>query len=280
MPVGTPNYLTTNPDGSIGAAFSGKISAAGLDFQIGEDTPSSSAIPEEIRWIRKANGYVSATAAGHTGTGGDQAFIEATDTRGNLQGVAAIIGEVIRPGGVAQARLSMVSDGGTPPTTASKILLDHNGASDYVLDSDTPPAASDLQNTYGAGLKLKSGVVGPAALDPSVAINNPVTSEIYLAALSGLVFPGLAAGIGSAFLPAGGLSTGLSATIAPSGSGRAFSFVRTFGGFVTTSGASLSWCYQTIVMGANIGIQVAVVNTTSAATASATFAPIVVVGYV
>jgi len=33
-------------------------------------------------------------------------------------------------------------------------------------------------------------------------------------------------------------------------------------------------------MGANIGIQVAVVNTTSAATASATFAPIVVVGYV
>ena len=35
-----------------------------------------------------------------------------------------------------------------------------------------------------------------------------------------------------------------------------------------------------VVMGANIGIQVAVVNTTSVATATATFAPIVVVGYV
>jgi hypothetical protein len=277
-PVGTPNYLTVAPDGSVGAAFSGHVSAQGIDF-LHTDTSQNAA--QQIRWLPDPPGgnQPGPRIIGGWGAGAgdhDESVLE-------LDALSPYSTDPVRnpsqnPG---LARLELTGD--NSPVAAQinaqawgasgeviKLLLGSDGSSDYVMDSDTPPAASDLQGTYGGGLKVK----------PSASINNPVLSEIYLAALSGLVFPGLAAGVGSAFLPAGGLSTGLSATIAPSGSGRAFSFVRTFGGFVTTSGASLSWCYQTIVMGANIGIQVAVVNTTSVATATATFAPIVVVGYV
>ena len=89
----------------------------------------------------------------------------------------------------------------------------------------------------------------------------------------------LAAGVGSAFLPAGGLDTGLNATTSPNG--RAFSFARVMGGFSSIDGIRLGWAYQTLVLSSgNLGIQAVFMNNAATAAAATSFNPVAMLGYV
>lgn len=54
----TPNYLTVNADGSVGADFSGHVSAQGLDLPAG--TSSTPPSQDRVRWLRGSDGSVVA----------------------------------------------------------------------------------------------------------------------------------------------------------------------------------------------------------------------------
>lgn len=157
MPTGQPNYLTVNPDGTTGANFAGHISAQGLDLPAAiQDTPQPVNV---VQWLRQnpADSKRVGDLYSYNDLGLQEAAlcaaVQAPDTPARLVELDLFAELTTASTGIS---VSAQDEGHPQPR---KTLLTSAGVSDWVMDSDTPPAASDLQSTYGAGLTLKPGVV-------------------------------------------------------------------------------------------------------------------------
>jgi len=275
-PVGTPNYLTVAPDGSVGAAFSGHVSAQGIDF-LHTDTSQNAA--QQIRWLPDPPGgnQPGPRIIGGWGATGnhDESVLE-------LDALSPYSTDPIRnpsqnPG---LARLELTGDNNPPAAQINvqawgasgeviKLLLGSDGTSDYVMDSDTPPAASDLQGTYGAGLILKNPAVHPT---PGGNI------EGYLTALA--TIPVGAVGANGGLVAANNVDTGYPAGSSPSGSGKQFNHIRFMGGFTTTQGTFLNWSWTSAALvNGNMGVSVSFKNNTTTVNSATGFSPIVYIAY-
>src|SRR5947209_231784 len=62
-----PNYLVVNPDGTIGANFTGHVHAQGLDLDAG--TSSTPPDTDRVRWVRTSDGAAVAYLAGYSTAG-------------------------------------------------------------------------------------------------------------------------------------------------------------------------------------------------------------------
>lgn len=102
-----PNYLTVNPDGTVGAAFTGLVHAEGLDL----DAATASSPPDQnlIRWLRTSDGTP----------------------------IAEVQGIIVGPPGAAAVSSELNATGPEPGDNAQVDLLavDQAGFTDLVVNS-------------------------------------------------------------------------------------------------------------------------------------------------
>lgn len=74
-----PTYLTTNPDGTVSASFTGQVHAQGLTLDA--DT-GGQLVNHKVRWVRQSDGAEVAYVLGQTSGGLEQTFVVAEETTG------------------------------------------------------------------------------------------------------------------------------------------------------------------------------------------------------
>jgi hypothetical protein len=196
----TPNYLTVNADGTVGADFTGRVHAQGLDL----DAVAIATDSDKIRWLRTTDGAlvteIKATDSGvraaqlrTIGDGTNQATtsLEVDDANGNQAAVEAIV----NPGNPSTVHALADAHAVT--------VIDGNGASDFAKHNIAPsPTAPTLAGTwanlalnYTAGywrdelgyVHLRGGVGGGAAAStiftlpvgfrPSAPVRFPIVTD-------------------------------------------------------------------------------------------------------
>lgn len=144
MPDAVPNYLTTDSTGHVGANFTGKVHAQGLDLDAGL-SPAGPDI-NKVRWIRQVDGAVIADIIGfpnQTGVGTQLAIT----TGDALTGAARILLAGLVPNGsVIQA-----SCGGS--TAGSVTVIDNGQHSDFVQGG----ACGGVSGTVATGINFWGG---------------------------------------------------------------------------------------------------------------------------
>jgi hypothetical protein len=140
-----PNYLTVNPDGTIGADFTGEIHAEGLVIPAG----STSAPPDVNRviWERQSDGAVVAQAWGTEVAGGETLLLAAEPTvatngsavelladTGGFVGSTAYAQLVLQRGGVgaADGTTQVSATANTTHGPQSATVVDATGASSFL----------------------------------------------------------------------------------------------------------------------------------------------------
>lgn len=144
MPDAVPNYLTTNPDGSVGADFTGHIKARGVDLDVFPTDQSYDSSIDSIQWKRTADGAQVAYILGTTphDTTGD--LTSGLDIRARRTGAGSSMVTLTADGTASQpgVQLSVQADpNGGPsshrifaqmPTLGTKDILRDDGASIFV----------------------------------------------------------------------------------------------------------------------------------------------------
>lgn len=186
----SPNYLTSNPDGTIGANFTGQIHAQGLEL----DATAGPTIPanDAIRWLRTdTGGLVAQIQAYYSGPGGAASTALFAQSQGTTDlGVSLL--EAFDDTGAAQALLKVcqINRGGMPNQPALgvntevdvaagsliKRLLGADGSSDFL---QLVIAAQKLQLSLGTGTFIGNGT---ASVNPTTAINTQLASIVIAGA--------------------------------------------------------------------------------------------------
>jgi hypothetical protein len=148
----TPNLITVDAQGRVGADFTGHVHAAGIDIDAG--TVVTPPAESRVRWIQKANGVVAADAYGLSAFGldgqifvrcysnGDVAFaaLEAQDYNLDPLGYGARLQVQSFPGGAVPKRhVAAVIEpevGGDP--LVSSVFLDSLGRGSPTVKTDDP----------------------------------------------------------------------------------------------------------------------------------------------
>ncbi len=137
-----PNYLTVDPTGKIGAAFTGHLAAAGVDLEASDqfnDGPD-----RKIRWLDAKGGLVASIGAYETSSYEDPLLV----LYGARNATSGQTGEVrVNTEGTSGAELLVrASDatGGYGQVSAivagqQRTILDDRGLSDFAVKSDIPP---------------------------------------------------------------------------------------------------------------------------------------------
>lgn len=162
----SPNYLTLNADGSVGATFSGLINAAQ-----GVTIPSSASKTSinAIQWIRASDGAAVATIDGQNPNPASGTSLELVAEGPDRNKVARLTLNGNNPG--AQQSSVSVNAG-----AIAKTLLAADGTSDYVqLAGGTSKL---LLQGADIGVNLTAGAVGA-----------PAATNFTCAALGGINFP-------------------------------------------------------------------------------------------
>jgi hypothetical protein len=127
MPRAVPNYLTTTPDGRVGANFSGHVHAAGLDLD--SDNTGSPPVDRRIRWLRPDTGAlvadISSGFLNNTGTLDLEVLPNNNGTNGGAQ-----INLNAGTGGRSQIGIAASTPGSGVQT--GRVLLDDLGASSFL----------------------------------------------------------------------------------------------------------------------------------------------------
>jgi hypothetical protein len=270
-PVGTPNYLTVAPDGSVGAAFSGHVSAQGLDFL---HTDSSQNIAQQIRWLPDPPG----------GNQPGPREIGSWLDMGSNRDASALTLDALSPystdpvknpgGNPGLARIELV---GENPVVGDQSTIDvqawgPTGEKVYTLLSSDDTSDFVRKNSMTAGVPSR---------DTEMWTKNLVANnEVFLNALGALSIVALSAQQIIA-TPASAIDTGFPSVVSPSGSGRAFSFFRAWGNFNTSQGANLAFGYATATLAnGHIGISYNVRNVSNVTSAATNLVVVCMAGYV
>lgn len=178
MPDSVPNYLTIDPTtGAVGAVFTGKLVAQGIDFgaAVADGFPVS-----QVRWIRQSDGAVVAFIEGYDDVNGStlQTQVNAVDAGDHAKVQVGASGAGASP----FAFTNLISD----PTAAfsyfniafgnlsQAVILDALKRSNFWQTNDA--------NT-GAGPSLSRMALGLTTVTtPAAAINNDFTSTIAIPA--------------------------------------------------------------------------------------------------
>lgn len=164
----SPNYLTVNAQGQVGASFTGQVTAQGINIE-------AAAIPtqlNQVRWLRQSNGAVLA-------------FIQGSDEQSNFGAGSALVFNARDPDAPGNPVVDLALFGGLPagagnnsielnvdslntmtllddlgrsnwlqldtnPSTPVELVIDANNNSLYVINSFVVPANSNVAHSFSS----------------------------------------------------------------------------------------------------------------------------------
>lgn len=151
MPESVPNYLTVDADGNVGANFSGRLTAAGIDFNA-HPAPEIGLLDSDeiVQWVRESNGAQVARIGAYEGDG----FPAETDIL-QIRGMGGV--EI---NANEEARLQIYQDPGSAISAHvasagnfDRIILSSNGSSGFLK----------LANTQNLAMAIGTRTVAVAA---------------------------------------------------------------------------------------------------------------------
>ena len=153
----SPNYLTVNPNGTVGANFTGHVAAAGVDLPAGVSAspPSDS----RVRWLSQTDGAVLADLTAFTSgqrllaqsvyaPDNDQAgiWLDARDaTNNSAAGIHLVSSPGANPNGYIDINAGTKLIGGYEFPAQQRRIIDSNGVSNFLQ----LPGAANLQLQLG-----------------------------------------------------------------------------------------------------------------------------------
>lgn len=167
MPDSVPNYLSVDANGNVGANFSGKIHAQGLNL----DTASSRITQDvdSIRWINTGNGYVPVSIQAWEDALNDQLVVDVeAQTADRTADIFLVAGNPSGVGGAGAGADLHISSGSNLFPTASLLaeagafqarILNSNGGSDFVQFSNIQNFAANGPTPIGWTVNVKSPTV-------------------------------------------------------------------------------------------------------------------------
>jgi hypothetical protein len=171
-----PNYLTQDPQGNVGADFSGHVHARGLDLDAADPALPTPPDADRLRWLVPSDGSVAATLFAVGDPGGSTA-LRALEVGAGASIPASKPAKINfladgSPGGVAEVTVAAF--------LAQVLLLDDQGQSDFLKLA----ARSDLKMNAGGAAATWNDVAN-AYSDPLVVNHGLGRTPGWVAAFSG-----------------------------------------------------------------------------------------------
>lgn len=191
----TPNYQVINPDGTVGANFSGVINAQGLTIPASGSGSNYSA-PNSVQWTRQSDGALVADIFPFTFFDSTNNYnqninqVEARPTaRSDLTqvNISAIgLGSITPPGQpFARSQLRVIQTGsgvsgsveGNAPGNAFTIM-DNTGASTFLQKANNLADLANLPNAWSNLINGQAGLLKPSRAYLGTTITNPAGGSI------------------------------------------------------------------------------------------------------